>query len=113
MRIYTPKATKQSEEHVREEYLMQTHGKKLEGAIIVDIMCYYAPPKSCSKSQKKLMESGSIQRTVKPDVDNLAKTVLDALKGVAWDDDKQIVRLCVGKGYAEMDCAVITVEEYK
>jgi Holliday junction resolvase RusA-like endonuclease len=29
------------------------------------------------------------------DIDNAAKTVLDALNGVAWDDDSQVDRLCV------------------
>ena len=33
----------------------------------------------------------------KPDVDNIAKSVLDALNGVAWDDDKQVVFLLVRK----------------
>lgn len=28
---------------------------------------------------------------VRPDIDNAVKTVFDALKGIAWDDDKQVV----------------------
>ena len=31
------------------------------------------------------------------DVDNLAKTVLDACKGVVWKDDDQVIRLVVTK----------------
>lgn len=37
---------------------------------------------------------------VKPDVDNYVKTVLDALNGVAFRDDSQIVELSVRKVYA-------------
>lgn len=31
------------------------------------------------------------------DIDNLAKGILDAMKGVLWNDDKQVVRLSVTK----------------
>jgi Holliday junction resolvase RusA-like endonuclease len=33
----------------------------------------------------------------KPDADNIAKAVLDALKGVAFDDDSQVVQLRIWK----------------
>lgn len=39
----------------------------------------------------------SSPNTFKPDVDNIAKAVLDALGGVAYDDDKQVVELTVKK----------------
>nr|DAN73502.1 MAG TPA: Endodeoxyribonuclease RusA [Caudoviricetes sp.] len=35
--------------------------------------------------------------TAKPDIDNVTKAVLDALNGVAYDDDKQVVSLRVTK----------------
>ena len=35
--------------------------------------------------------------TVRPDVDNIAKGVMDALNSVAYDDDAQVVSLCVLK----------------
>ena len=37
----------------------------------------------------------------KPDADKLARAALDALTGVAFRDDAQVVRLWVGKLYAE------------
>jgi Holliday junction resolvase RusA-like endonuclease len=37
--------------------------------------------------------------TSRPDLDNLIKTVLDALNGIAYTDDKQIVRLGATKAY--------------
>jgi len=39
----------------------------------------------------------------KPDCDNLAKSVCDALNGILWDDDRQICRLVVEKWYAAGD----------
>ena len=38
----------------------------------------------------------------KPDVDNLAKAVLDALKGAAWNDDTQVVDLRAVKVYCRV-----------
>jgi Holliday junction resolvase RusA-like endonuclease len=35
--------------------------------------------------------------TVKPDADNIAKAVLDALNGFAWEDDAQVTALKVYK----------------
>lgn len=35
----------------------------------------------------------------KPDVDNLAKIVLDSLNKIAYDDDAQVCRLLVEKRY--------------
>lgn len=37
------------------------------------------------------------QDTCKPDIDNIAKAVLDALNGLAWVDDKQVADLYVLK----------------
>ena len=39
--------------------------------------------------------------TLKPDTDNIAKAVCDALNGVAYHDDKQITSLTVDKVWAE------------
>jgi Holliday junction resolvase RusA-like endonuclease len=37
----------------------------------------------------------------KPDVDNIAKSILDALNGAAYDDDKQVVALMIHKEYSD------------
>ena len=53
-------------------------------------------------------------RCAKPDCDNLAKAVLDALNGVLWQDDSQVVELSVSKWYAagdESPRTTIDVEE--
>jgi Holliday junction resolvase RusA-like endonuclease len=48
----------------------------------------------------------------KPDLDNLAKAVLDALTDVGmWTDDSRVVELKVSKRYAEQPGAVITIKE--
>lgn len=58
----------------------------------VQITCYEPLPASKPRSV------ASEPFTKKPDVDNIAKLVLDALNGVMWADDAQIVHLDVTKG---------------
>lgn len=43
------------------------------------------------------------------DVDNVAKGVLDALKGIAWADDKQVGRLVVEKSYGPQGRTVVRI----
>ena len=44
------------------------------------------------------------------DVDNLAKAVLDALSGVAFLDDSQVVELVTSKAWDRSDQTLVTVE---
>lgn len=55
-----------------------------------------------------------LHHTKKPDLDKLVRAVKDALKGVLYHDDAQVVRLVATKHYAPMGaapCAVITLAE--
>lgn len=47
--------------------------------------------------QSRPRRVGSEPNTVKPDADNIAKKVMDALNGVAYRDDAQVTRLVVEK----------------
>ena len=38
----------------------------------------------------------------KPDVDNVAKIILDSISGIVYKDDKQIVKLTVSKKYSDI-----------
>lgn len=48
---------------------------------------------------------------MKPDCDNIAKAILDALNGVAYDDDKQVVRLHVEKEYGATGSVEVVIGE--
>ena len=90
---YTPKVTRDYEMAIREAF-ENAPGRPLKpfsGPIAVCIMTCRQLPKSTPKSVS------SEPDTHKPDIDNVAKIVLDALNGVAWEDDAQVVSLTASK----------------
>lgn len=70
-----------------------------------DITVLHQIPKSYSK--KRRAEMANTPCTVKPDCDNVAKAVLDALNGVAYADDACVTRLYVSKVWTENRDAVL------
>ena len=74
---------------------------KRDGYVCVAIEAFYGIPKGTSKRVKALMLEGKIRPVVKPDADNIAKIVLDALNGYAYKDDNQVVDCFVSKWYSE------------
>lgn len=90
---YTPEKTRDYERFVRTMY----HGAKFDGALTVRI-------KAC---MKKPMRGAGAYPTKTPDADNIAKAILDALNGVAYDDDKQVVNLVVMKRWADKHPMVV------
>jgi Holliday junction resolvase RusA-like endonuclease len=74
----------------------------LEGPIKMKLIVFRTMPGYLSKSPKKAAaaEAGEILPTSKPDVDNYLKGVKDALKGVIWKDDSQVVEVYALKRYS-------------
>lgn len=52
---------------------------------------------TCTAPAPKTTRRGCVPYTVKPDLDNVCKLVLDALNGVAWADDAQVVSIFANK----------------
>lgn len=76
----------------------------------VEIWAYYSIPKSASKKKKMDMRMGFVQPLKKPDCDNIAKIICDALNGIAYHDDAQVFDLTVKKSYSEEPKTVVFVE---
>lgn len=76
--------------------------KPFDGAIAVSIRAYVSVPKSKSKKFRENALKGLEHPTKKPDCDNIAKILLDAMTGIVYEDDKQIIRLVVEKYYDEV-----------
>ena len=110
VRTYTPRKTQEYEDLVRISY-RQVSKQKLEGAISATIYGYFEPPRSISKKQREQMLNGNISYIKKIDSDNLAKSILDALNGAAYDDDSQVCLLIVQKLYAETARVEVVLEE--
>lgn len=98
-RTYTPKKTVEYEALIKRCYLLHG-GVKLEGAVRLRILVLYPIPKKTKAIDRQLMVQGHILPTKKPDGDNIEKAVADALNGVAYDDDSQIVKAYWEKRYA-------------
>jgi Holliday junction resolvase RusA-like endonuclease len=77
-------------------------GRPLDGPLRVEIEATHTIPASWSKKRRMAALCGEIHPTSKPDIDNIAKAVADGGNGVAWVDDKQIVRLTMTKRYGEV-----------
>lgn len=108
---YTPKRTHDYEKHVVECYEQALPDDEPIPAgvpVVVDIRCVMPYPKSATKKQRQHAE-----HVKKPDVDNLAKGVLDALNGRAWTDDSQIAALMVIKRYGDVPGVRIRWTEMK
>lgn len=88
---YTPKDTKDYEDLVKWAYASGRKEKWFDGPVIVRIDAYLNP----SKSNKE------VWCTKKPDCDNIAKIICDALNGVAYKDDSQIVDIHIRKHYTD------------
>lgn len=98
---YTPKATAEREQLVRTVFLeTYRYARPFTCALRVSIEAVYPVPVSASKAKRADMMAGKIIPTVRPDVDNVAKLILDALNKTAYADDSQIVSLTVSKRYA-------------
>ena len=84
---------------------------KFDGPVMVTVKAYLGIPESKSKKAKAQMQSGAILPTKKPDCDNIAKIVCDALNGLAYNDDSQITKLIVSKFYDNKPHVRVLIEE--
>ena len=107
---YTPGKTAMYENWVKSVYINRVGEKLLYGPIKATIEAYYTIPKSKSKRVRERMLRQLEMPTKKPDVDNIAKAILDSLNGIAYRDDSQIVELNMKKLYADMGFVKVTAE---
>lgn len=110
---YTPIKTGNYEDLIRWSYKAAGGEYLGEKVLQVDIKAFYPIPKSYSKAKRQAATDDTLRPTSKPDCDNIVKVVLDALNGVAYYDDKQVVSVSCNKYYGESGYLHITIEELK
>jgi len=106
---YTPKATTDYEHSLRMRAKDAMKGRPpLVGPLAVTVGAFFPIAKSWTKAEQAAAIDGSKHHMDTPDLDNIAKT-LDALNGVVWGDDKQVVQLTAMKRYSSSPALVVTV----
>ena len=114
-KVYTDSETDTYEKKIVVYFRKACGGLKFDdGAFIsVDVVAYLPIPKRATKANRASMEAGLILPSRKPDTDNIAKAVLDALNGVAYKDDARVQRICCSKLYGADPRLDITLQEVK
>ena len=102
VRAYTDAKTESYEATVKMFGAQAMAGRApLDGQVEVSIIAGFPIPASWSKAKRQDAISRIIRPTTKPDWDNRGKIICDALNGIAWRDDSQIVSATVRKVYSE------------
>lgn len=98
--LYTPDTTLKGEAWVRQCWMDQVGQVLLAGPLEVRLMIHNPIPKSWNLKQQALAHADEVRPVTKPDLDNVGKLALDALNGIAWFDDSQVVRMVTDKRFA-------------
>lgn len=98
--VYTPKETRDAEAHIKNE-IIEAKPPKFLGPVFVAIRVGLI----------RSVGNTDDMPTIKPDLDNAAKIVLDSMNGVVYKDDAQICSLTCEKFYDDADSISITVGE--
>lgn len=83
------------------------------GQMSVELEFYLPIAISDSRPLRSEKQWGLKAHVSKPDVDNLAKFILDCGKGVLWEDDSQIVSLSASKYYSDEPRTLMRIEACK
>lgn len=111
VRTYTPSKTTAYEAKVRQAFIRSGGGAFWCGRdeyLNMCVLCYFAMPKGASRKAKaKMLSNPPSIYPKKPDCDNIAKIVADALNEVAYYDDSRIHKLYVEKKYTDGEPRVV------
>ena len=82
----------------------------ITGPVVVYCRFIFPVPKGWTKAKKKEAMGGVSRPLKRPDGDNLEKLVWDALTGIVWSDDAQIVQWAGAKWYGNPETVVKVIE---
>ena len=105
-RVFSPKDTHGFSDKIQAQ-ARGAHIEKIDGPVALSVYVHRAIPKSASKKRKALLQWTWCSS--KPDLDNVFKSVMDALNGIAWNDDTQVARIAGGRWWSEEPYTVIEI----
>jgi Holliday junction resolvase RusA-like endonuclease len=82
----------------------------MRGPVRAHIVAELEPPVSWSAPRRAAALAQEIAPSVKPDLDNLLKNVYDAMNGIVYTDDSQIVSKIVDKRYGPRPRVIVRIE---
>ena len=116
---YTPKETVEYERLVKLCFISAANRmggpdggrfRRTDRPVSIKISAYYGIPKSAAKARRAEMISNEILPLKKPDIDNVEKIIMDALNGMAYEDDKQVVQVAGEKKWSESPCVIVELD---
>lgn len=109
---YTPAKTRAREKLIRAQYIQNGFLPAAKDVpLMLSIEALMQIPKSASGKRKLAMAAGETHPLKRPDCDNIVKLVADALNGVAYHDDSQIVEIRCVKRWAYTPMTIIRILE--
>lgn len=113
--LYTPEKTRMFEDSIRFEFMAnnceQMPVYDRDKSLMAEITVGVPIPQSYSKKKQALCRDGFIAPTKKPDIDNILKSIFDALNGFAFVDDVQVVKVIAEKKYANVPFVEVMIDE--
>ena len=110
---FTPDKTVSFEHRIsieaRAAYMQETWFSPHDGPVRISMVIRCSVPKSFGKRKRAQALAGDIRPMVKPDIDNVLKSVLDALEGVVYLRDSQVVSIDCERYYDASDYIAIAV----
>ena len=85
--------------------------RKFEGPVLLRLDFEVKRPRDHYFKSGKLKDSAPAYPTKKPDLTKLIRAVEDALTGICWADDVQVVRQQASKVYGENDILFVYIKE--
>lgn len=114
IKMHTPEKTRDAERVVKEIARSAMGGMPpIEGPVSVQMTISHEARKSWSKAKRNAALLGEIAPTIKSDIDNVIKLYFDAMNGVVWHDDVQVVEVRARKTFAEHPFVIVTVTPIK